>query len=41
MVWAALALWFAAVVSTSTKAVEPGVAGETLSVPELRIEHAG
>lgn len=40
MVWAALAIWFAAVVSTSTKAVEPDAAGGTLSVPQLQIERA-
>jgi len=38
MVWAALAIWFAAVVSTSTKADDPGAAAEASSTRPLFIE---
>ncbi len=38
MVWAALAIGFAAVISTSTKADRPGIAAEALSAPQANIE---
>ncbi|MEE8527707.1 MAG: hypothetical protein V3S70_03950 [Gammaproteobacteria bacterium] len=42
MVWAALAIWFAAVISTSTstKADEFGVAAESSSAGQLYTERA-